>query len=88
MRIRVSLDKPHTLDGYLRTGPKLFGQGRRNFLVVADQVIGEFRAALEKPLQTLIERNMDALFGVRFVASEHSTGNSVFVIPREVAAYA
>ncbi len=44
--------------------------------------------ALEKPLQTLIERNMDALFGVRFVASEHSTGNSVFVIPREVAGYA
>jgi predicted transport protein len=30
--------------------------------------------ALERPLQTLIERNMDVLFGVRFVASEHSTG--------------
>lgn len=30
--------------------------------------------ALEKPLQVLIERNMDVLFGVRFVASEHSTG--------------
>jgi predicted transport protein len=30
--------------------------------------------ALEKPLQVLIERNMDALFGVRFIASEHSTG--------------
>ncbi|HLI52256.1 MAG TPA: DUF5655 domain-containing protein [Thermomicrobiaceae bacterium] len=29
---------------------------------------------LEKPLQNLIERNMEALFGVRFVASEHSTG--------------
>ena len=30
--------------------------------------------ALEKPLQSLIERNMEALFGVRFVASEYSTG--------------
>jgi predicted TIM-barrel fold metal-dependent hydrolase len=30
--------------------------------------------ALEKPLQALIERNMEVLFGVRFVASEHSTG--------------
>jgi predicted transport protein len=30
--------------------------------------------ALEKPLQVLIERNMEALFGVRLVASEHSTG--------------
>ena len=30
--------------------------------------------ALEKPLQVLIERNMETLFGVRFVASEHSTG--------------
>jgi predicted transport protein len=30
--------------------------------------------ALERPLQVLIERNMEALFGVRFVASEHSTG--------------
>jgi predicted transport protein len=30
--------------------------------------------ALEKPLQTLIERNMEALFGVRFLASEYSTG--------------
>ena len=30
--------------------------------------------ALEKPLQVLIERNMDVLFGVRLVASEHSTG--------------
>ncbi len=31
-------------------------------------------AALEKPLQILIDRNMEALFGVRLVASEHSTG--------------
>jgi predicted transport protein/RecB family endonuclease NucS len=30
--------------------------------------------ALEKPLQTLIEKNMDTLFGVRFVSSEYSTG--------------
>ena len=30
--------------------------------------------ALEKSLQTLIERNMDTLFGVRFLASEYSTG--------------
>ena len=30
--------------------------------------------ALERPLQALIERNMDVLFGVQFVASEHSTG--------------
>jgi predicted transport protein len=30
--------------------------------------------ALEKPLQQLIEQNMETLFGVRFVASEHSTG--------------
>lgn len=30
--------------------------------------------ALEKPLQVLIERNMDVLLGVRFIASEHSTG--------------
>src|SRR5205809_6951663 len=30
--------------------------------------------ALERPLQVLIERNMEVLFGVRFLASEHSTG--------------
>ena len=30
--------------------------------------------ALERPLQALIERNMEVLFGVRFVATEHSTG--------------
>ncbi len=30
--------------------------------------------ALERPLQVLIERNMEVLFGVRLVASEHSTG--------------
>jgi hypothetical protein len=30
--------------------------------------------ALEKSLQTVIERNMETLFGVRFLASEYSTG--------------
>lgn len=30
--------------------------------------------ALERSLQTVVERNMDALFGVRFLASEYSTG--------------
>ncbi|MGH3652303.1 DUF5655 domain-containing protein [Glutamicibacter sp.] len=30
--------------------------------------------ALEKSLQTMIERNMETLFGVRFLASEYSTG--------------
>jgi predicted transport protein len=29
---------------------------------------------LEKSLQTIVERNMEALFGVRFLASEYSTG--------------
>jgi len=30
--------------------------------------------ALEKSLQTLIERNLDALLGIRFLATEYSTG--------------
>ncbi len=30
--------------------------------------------ALEKHMQTLIEKNMESLFGVRFLASEYSTG--------------
>jgi predicted transport protein len=30
--------------------------------------------ALERPMQALIESNMEALFAVRFVTSEHSTG--------------
>lgn len=30
--------------------------------------------ALEKSLQTLMEKNLEALLGVRFLASEHSTG--------------
>lgn len=31
---------------------------------------------LEKPLQTLIEKNLEALLGVRFLVSEHSTGKT------------
>ncbi len=31
---------------------------------------------LEKPLQTLIEANLDALLGIRFLASEYSTGKT------------
>ena len=31
---------------------------------------------LEKPLQTLIERNLDVLLGIRFLASEYSTGKT------------
>lgn len=31
---------------------------------------------LEKPLQTLIEQNLDPLLGIRFVASEYSTGKT------------
>lgn len=39
----------------------------------ACQLVGS-SVALEKSLQGLFERNMDALFGVRFLASEYSTG--------------
>lgn len=31
---------------------------------------------LEKPLQTLIEANLDALLGIRFLATEYSTGKT------------
>lgn len=31
---------------------------------------------LEKPLQTLIEQNLDPLLGIRFIASEYSTGKT------------
>ncbi|MDW5417179.1 endonuclease NucS [Iodobacter sp. CM08] len=31
---------------------------------------------LEKPLQTLIERNLEVLLGVRFIASEYATGKT------------
>lgn len=33
-------------------------------------------SVLEKPLQTLIESNLEALLGVRFLASEYSTGKT------------
>jgi predicted transport protein len=32
--------------------------------------------AIEKALQSLIERNLDAMLGIRFVATEHSTGKA------------
>jgi predicted transport protein len=32
--------------------------------------------SIEKTLQSLIERNLDAILGIRFVASEHSTGKA------------
>jgi len=31
---------------------------------------------LEKPLQTLIEKNLDVLLGIRFLASEYPTGKT------------
>ncbi len=31
---------------------------------------------LEKPLQTLIENNLEPLLGIRFLASEYSTGKT------------
>jgi RecB family endonuclease NucS len=31
---------------------------------------------LEKPLQTLIEQNLEALLGIHFLASEYSTGKT------------
>lgn len=39
----------------------------------AEELHGQ-SVALERSLQTLIENNMSVLFGVRFLASEHSTG--------------
>lgn len=33
-----------------------------------------FETSLEKSLQVLIEKNLDALFGIKFLASEYSTG--------------
>jgi predicted transport protein len=40
---------------------------------IAEEVIGG-SVALERSLQTLIEANMETLFGVRFVATEFTTG--------------
>lgn len=34
---------------------------------------------LEKPLQTLIEANLQPLLNIRFIASEHSTGKRMVV---------
>ena len=39
----------------------------------ASELKGE-ASHLEKPLQTLIETNLEPLLGIRFIASEHSTG--------------
>ncbi len=41
--------------------------------------VGEMQGVasdLEKPLQTLIEKNIDVLLGIRFVATEYSTGKT------------
>lgn len=40
---------------------------------IATEIAGSV-SELEKPLQTLFEQNLDTLLGVRFLASEHSTG--------------
>ena len=40
---------------------------------VAQEIIGS-AVALEKSLQTLMEKNLDTLLGVSFLASEYSTG--------------
>jgi predicted transport protein len=39
-------------------------------------VIDGSASKLEKPLQTLIENNLEPLLGIRFVASEHPTGKT------------
>ncbi len=35
---------------------------------------------LEKPLQTLIENNLEILLGVKFLATEYSTGKRMEVV--------
>ncbi len=42
----------------------------------ADELAAASAVAIEKALQTLIERNLGALLGVRFLASEYSTGKT------------
>jgi predicted transport protein len=42
----------------------------------AVQELAGTSVAVEKSLQTLIERHLDVLLGVRFLASEHSTGKN------------
>lgn len=56
-------------DGVPMSDLKLFRLGDGKAIEIAGTAV-----ALEKSLQTLIENNMDALFGVRFLASEYSTG--------------
>lgn len=41
----------------------------------ATEIEGE-SSDLERPLQTLIEENLDPLLGIRFLATEHSTGKT------------
>ena len=41
----------------------------------ATEVVGVL-SVLEKPLQSLIETNLDSLLGIRFLASEYSTGKT------------
>src|SRR5439155_13637679 len=41
----------------------------------ADEMYG-VASDLEKPLQTLIEKNLEELLGVRFLATEYSTGKT------------
>jgi len=41
----------------------------------ASEIEGE-ASDLERPLQTLIEENLDPLLGIRFLATEHSTGKT------------
>ncbi len=48
---------------------KLFSLGSN----AAAEIIGS-EVALERSLQTLMEKNLETLLGVRFLASEHSTG--------------
>ena len=44
----------------------------------AVEVQGE-ASDLEKPLQNLIEKNLEALLGIRFLATEYSTGKTTAV---------
>jgi len=48
------------------------------FSIVSDRAteIHSEAAALEKPLQHIIEANLEVFFGIKFVASEHATGKT------------
>lgn len=50
---------------------KLFRQTAKNLSELPSHTI-----QIEKSLQTLFEQNLDALLGVRFLATEHSTGKT------------